>query len=148
VLEVLLELQQEMRLTYLLISHDLSTIAAFSDEVAVMYLGLIVETGTARQVLSAPAHPYTQALLSASLAPDPSARRQRHLLEGEIPSAIDVIAGCPFASRCPLAMDACRVARPTERPVTDHHRAACVRIDDSSNYLELAPLSERANVDQ
>jgi oligopeptide/dipeptide ABC transporter ATP-binding protein len=135
ILDLLDRLQTEYGLTYLLISHDLHMVSAHADRVAVMYLGEIVEAGPARMVFDAPQHPYTQALLSASLVADPKVRRERILLRGEIPSPIDLPSGCLFASRCALALDACRAERPAPRRLGDDHVAACIRIDDGTNQL-------------
>lgn len=140
VLHVLMELQQELGLTYLLISHDLATIAAYCDSVAVMYLGSIIEMGPAGRVFGDPQHPYTQALLSSSLPADPSVRLGRHVLEGEIPSSIDLPRGCLFASRCPLVREDCLPERPAFRTVSPGHVAACVRIDDGTNRIPQAPI--------
>ncbi|MBX3030932.1 MAG: ABC transporter ATP-binding protein [Chloroflexi bacterium] len=145
ILTLLDTLQQERGLTYLLISHDLHMVAAHADQVAVMYLGRIVETGPAREVFEHPEHPYTQALLSATLSADPTVRPSRILLQGEIPSPIDLPPGCLFASRCPIALDACRTAPPEDRSVGPGHSAACIRIDDRTNRLRTArPAAPRA----
>lgn len=135
VLSLLRSLQQELGLTYMLISHDLLTISAYCDEIAVMYLGSIVEQGRASEVFRSPQHPYTQALLSAQLPADPSIMVDRIMLEGEIPSPVDLPQGCLFATRCPLAVEACRAGRPTAREVAGTHRASCIRIDDGSNFI-------------
>lgn len=135
VLALLADLQIRLRLTYLLISHDLFTIATFCHQVAVMYLGKIVEIGPARQVFDDPQHPYTQALLSASLPADPNVRRNRVILQGEMPSPFDLPSGCFFASRCPLVRDDCTRGHPAARSVSIEHSAACVRIDDGTNKL-------------
>lgn len=141
VLALLRELQQRLGLTYLLISHDLATVGAYCDEVAVMYLGAIVETGPAAAVFEDPQHPYTQALLSADLPPDPSVTVSRHPLEGEIPSPLDLPSGCLFSSRCPLVRDDCTGRHPDHRPASrvPGHSAACVRIDDRTNALPDRP---------
>lgn len=147
ILTLLDTLQQERGLTYLLISHDLHMVAAHADQVAVMYLGRIVETGPAREVFDHPQHPYTQALLSATLSADPTIRPSRILLEGEIPSPIDLPPGCQFASRCPIALDACRTAPPADRSVGPGHTAACLRIDDRTNQLRTTgPAAPRTAV--
>jgi oligopeptide/dipeptide ABC transporter ATP-binding protein len=135
VLSLLRNLQQELGLTYMLISHDLSTVSAYCDEMAVMYLGSIVEQGRASEVFGSPQHPYTQALLSAQLPADPSVTVSRVMLGGEIPSPVNLPAGCLFATRCPLAIDECRAARPEPRVIDGTHRAACIRIDDGSNFI-------------
>jgi oligopeptide/dipeptide ABC transporter ATP-binding protein len=138
VLELLRNLQKELGLTYLLISHDLATVSAYCDEMAVMYLGSIVEQGRASEVFRNPEHPYTQALLSAQLPADPTATVRRHVLGGEIPSPVNLPPGCLFASRCPIAVDECRTARPGYRTIAGSHRASCIRLDDGTNRLEAA----------
>jgi oligopeptide/dipeptide ABC transporter ATP-binding protein len=138
VLSVLDSLRRERHLTCLLISHDLHTISAHCDRVAVMYLGSIVEMGSAQQVFEDPQHPYTQALLSASLPADPTVPLDRVLLKGEIPSAIQLPGGCLFATRCPLAKAECLPARPAFRRASPGHLAACIRLDDSTNHIRLS----------
>ncbi len=135
ILTLLDTLQQELGLTYLLISHDLHLVSAHADQVAVMYLGRIVEQGPARRVFEDPQHPYSQALLSATLSADPTVRPSRILLQGEIPSPIDLPRGCLFASRCPIALEGCLEGPPAERFVEPEHRAACIRIDDGTNRV-------------
>lgn len=135
ILNLLDTLQQELGLTYLLISHDLHMVSAHADQVAVMYLGRIVEQGPAGRVFEDPQHPYTQALLSATLSADPTVRPSRILLEGEIPSPIDLPRGCLFASRCPIALDACRAEPPATRVVASDHSVACIRVADGTNRI-------------
>lgn len=135
ILRLLRSLQGELGLTYLLISHDLQTVAAYCDSVAVMYLGAVVESGPTRDVFAHPEHPYTQALLSASLPPNPRAKLQRILLQGEMPSPLNVPSGCRFRSRCPLARAECTLGRPEFRLTTPEHRVACVRVDDATNHI-------------
>jgi oligopeptide/dipeptide ABC transporter ATP-binding protein len=138
ILNLLRSLQDEFNLTYLLISHDLATVGAYCDEIAVMYLGSIVERGPAKQVFETPQHPYTQALLSADLPADPSATLQRHVLSGEIPSPVNLPTGCLFASRCPLVRDDCTQGPPAYRDAGGGQLASCVRLDDGTNRLTLA----------
>lgn len=138
VLALLRRLQEELGLTYLLISHDLATVSAYCDEMAVMYLGSIVERGRAAEVFADPQHPYTQALLSAQLPADPSVTVQRHMLSGEIPSPVNLPTGCLFSTRCPLVHDGCRAGRPVPRPVSGSHEASCVRLDDHTNILPVS----------
>lgn len=138
VLALLRSLQQELGLTYLLISHDLATVSAYCDEMAVMYLGSIVERGRAADVFADPQHPYTQALLSAQLPADPSIAVQRVMLGGEIPSPVDLPPGCLFSSRCPIVRDECRRGRPDFRTVTISHEASCIRLDDGTNILPVS----------
>jgi oligopeptide/dipeptide ABC transporter ATP-binding protein len=138
VFAILTGLRQKLGLTYLLISHDLHSVSAYSDRVAVMYLGAIVEMGPAQRVFESPQHPYTQALLSASLPADPTVKVKRFVLSGEVPSSINLPTGCLFASRCPLVMDACRTRQPDQRATAADHLAACIRIDDGTNHIRTA----------
>jgi dipeptide transport system ATP-binding protein len=112
VLNLLAELQEELALAYVFISHDLSVVRHMADEVMVIYLGHIVEMGPRATIFSTPLHPYTRALLSATPVADPDARRERIILSGEAPSPIDPPKGCPFNPRCPLAFDRCRSEKP------------------------------------
>ncbi len=112
VLNLLADLQQQLNLTYLFISHDLSVVGHLCDRVAVMYLGRVVELAPRQTLFASPAHPYTQALLSAVPVPDPSALRQRIVLTGDMPSPTAPPPGCPFHPRCPKAMDICRTTPP------------------------------------
>ena len=131
VLNLLVRFQQERGLAYLLISHDLSVVEYLSDQVAVMYLGRLVEVGSREEVFSRPAHPYTRALLEAVPVADPRRRRERQPLLGETPSAVNPPAGCAFHPRCPFAVDACRGQVPELEPVGDGgHQAACIRKDE------------------
>ena len=140
-LSILSSLQEKLGLTYLLISHDLHTVGAYANRVAVMYLGAIVETGPAQAVFDNPQHPYTQALLSASLPADPTLRSNRFILKGEVPSSIDLPKGCPFASRCPLVTDDCLTGPPAFRVAGLEQIAACIRLDDASNKIQAATAS-------
>ena len=125
VLNLLNELQEDLRLTYLFISHDLSVVRHISDRIAVMYLGKIVELAAKREFFANPLHPYTQALLSAIPVPDPVSRREQILLEGDVPSPVDPPPGCPFHTRCPRAMERCKVEVPRFEDVGDEHFVAC-----------------------
>jgi oligopeptide/dipeptide ABC transporter ATP-binding protein len=135
VLAILSSLQQRLGLTYLLISHDLHSVSAYADRVAVMYLGAVVEMGPAQRVFEDPQHPYTQALLSAALPADPARRASRFVLSGEVPSPIDLPHGCLFASRCPLVVSDCLPAQPRFREAAPDHFAACIRLDDGTNKI-------------
>ncbi|MDR6754752.1 dipeptide transport system ATP-binding protein [Mycoplana sp. BE70] len=124
VLNLLMDLQKEMGLAYLFISHGLSVVRHIADEVMVMYLGRPVETGTAESVFAHPTHPYTAALLSATPVANPEGKRERIQLQGELPSPLKPPTGCPFNPRCWRATDECRQAMP---PVEGdaHHSYAC-----------------------
>lgn len=127
IVTLLEKLQEEIGLSYLLISHNLSLIKYLSPRIAVMYLGQIVETGPRDLLYKAPLHPYTQALLSAIPLPDPKQEREKKqiFLTGEIPSPTCRHKGCPFASRCPNAMEICREKKPELKEVVKGHYAAC-----------------------
>jgi oligopeptide/dipeptide ABC transporter ATP-binding protein len=127
IIDLLMELQKELAITYLFITHDLNTLRHLSHRTAVMYLGLIVEEGPTEAVFEEQRHPYTKALLSSVLYPDPETRRERFELKGEIPSPIDLPHGCYLASRCPLAMAECMAAIPPLIPVGDGRTSACIR---------------------
>ncbi|GAA0757273.1 dipeptide ABC transporter ATP-binding protein [Ideonella azotifigens] len=112
VLNLLADLQQQLGVAYIFISHDLGVVRHVADEVMVMYLGRCVERGPRDAVFDSPRHPYTRALLSATPTVDPALRRERIILKGELPSPIDRPSGCPFRTRCPLAFDQCAKAMP------------------------------------
>lgn len=116
ILNLLVELQEARNLTYLFISHDLSVVRHVADSVMVMYLGRVVEHGPRDALFAEPRHPYTQALLSATPAPDPSRAKTRIVLEGELPSPLDPPSGCALHPRCAHVMDICRRSRPELRP--------------------------------
>ena len=127
-LRLMLELRTERGLTYLFITHDLSLAWVIADRIAVMYLGKIVEIGPSAQVIGAPRHPYTQALVSVSPSPEPPApgeRAKRTILVGETPDAASIPSGCRFNTRCPLAFDRCRVEEPPLMDVGNGQQAAC-----------------------
>jgi len=120
IINLLTQLKDEFRLTYLFISHDLSVVEYISDRVAVMYLGEIVETGRSRELYETPLHPYTHALLSSIPSIDPSKKRTRIVLEGDVPSPVNPPPGCRFHPRCPVAMAICRTDSPRELDLAGH----------------------------
>lgn len=128
ILNLMVELQREMELTYLFISHDLAVVKHVSDRIAVMYLGKIVEFSQSQSIYESPLHPYTRALLSAIPVPDPLARNQRIILKGEVPSPENPPGGCAFHTRCPQVMAVCRRESPRLTSVSgidSDHRVAC-----------------------
>jgi len=128
VLNILKDLQHEFHLTYLFIAHNLSVVEHISDRVAVMYLGKVVEMTTREGLFRNPLHPYTQALMSAIPIADPTIKRDRIILQGDVPSPVNPPKGCRFHPRCPIAIDHCKVAEPLFREVSPNHSAACWRI--------------------
>ncbi len=129
ILNLLHELRQKRGVSIIFITHDLSTVAYFADRIAVMYLGRVVETGLTANVLKNPQHPYTKALLSVVPVPNPRLRRERVILQGETPNAVDIPSGCRFHPRCPMASDECKVTDPPYVLVDENHQAACLLIE-------------------
>lgn len=125
VLNLLKDLQKEFDLTYIFIAHDLGVVRHISDRVGVMYLGRLVEMADSDNVYGNPKHPYTQALLSAVPVPDPEHKKERVILEGDVPSPADPPTGCAFHTRCPMAMDICSQVRPEFREDEPGHYVAC-----------------------
>lgn len=125
IVNLLQDLQKELGLSLLFISHDLAIVEHMTHRVAVMYLGKVVEMGSRAQIFLNPMHPYTQALMSAVPVPDPKASRKRIMLKGDVPSPIRPPAGCHFHTRCPYAFDRCSVERPELRTAEDGHTRAC-----------------------
>ena len=131
VINMLMELQQKLNMTYLFIAHDLNVVRHISKRVGVMYLGSLVEICDASELYKNPLHPYTQALLSAIPIPDPNVSRSRHrvVLQGEVPSPMNPPKGCKFHTRCPYARDICREKRPETISVGADHTCACHKVE-------------------
>lgn len=125
IINLLAELQQQFGLTYLFISHAIPVIEHISTRIGVMYLGKLVEVGTSAQICLAPKHPYTQALLSAVPIPDPASKKQRVILRGDVPTPINPPSGCRFHTRCPIAVDRCKVEEPQLREVEEGRDVSC-----------------------
>lgn len=132
VLNRLVTLQEEMGLTYLLITHNVAAVRYVADRVAVMYLGLVAEVGPVREVLEHPLHPYTKTLLAALPQPDPRRRRVRYRMTGEVPTLVHPPPGCRFAPRCPFVVDRCRREEPELRVLPEYPRrqVACHRAEE------------------
>lgn len=129
ILNLLRGLQERRPLSYLLISHDISTVDSFSSRIAVMYRGRVVEAGPTNKVIDSPIHPYTQALLSARLSPNPDERLPHHPLIGDRPSPTEKRVGCPLVGRCPIEVEACKKDPIDLISVDMDHDVACIRID-------------------
>ena len=129
IINLLKDLQDQYKLTYLFISHDLSVVEHISDSVGVMYLGNLVEYGDTQDIFRNPLHPYTKALFSAIPVPDPNAKMNRIVLEGSIPSPANPPSGCKFHTRCPYATERCKVEAPCQREVEPGHYVVCHLFD-------------------
>lgn len=141
VLNLLLELQQQLHLTYLFVAHDLSVVKHISDRVAVMYVGKIVEMAPTEEIFDAPRHPYTAALLSAVPVADPRVRSQMTPLKGEVPSPANPPSGCYFHPRCPYVVDQCRTDPPPLEEISPQHYVSCHR----ARELQLVGLGQSAS---
>jgi oligopeptide transport system ATP-binding protein len=135
ILNLLRDIQRRFNLTYLFIAHDLAVVKHISDRVAVMYLGEIVEEADTEEIFLHPMHPYTQALLAAIPSAKPQAKRQHTKLEGDVPTPINPPGGCRFHTRCPIAIDECKVAKPPLIEITQGHRVACIRTEVSAERI-------------
>ena len=129
-LELLIDLQRQRGISYLYISHDLLAVSAISHRIAIMYLGRIVETGPASQIVAQQAHPYSRALMSAVLYPDPLEPLTGFILKGEIPTLTEHRNECPLVGRCPMAIERCGVEEPVLRYVDDDRETACFRAEE------------------
>ncbi|MGE3295608.1 MAG: ABC transporter ATP-binding protein [Geminicoccaceae bacterium] len=138
IVNLLLDLQDRLGLSYLFVAHDLSVVKHVSHRVAVMYVGKIVEIAPTRSLFARPRHPYTEALLSAVPVPDPRRRSQRIVLAGDVADPANVPPGCPFHPRCAYAVERCRVEPPALRELAPGHRASCHRAEE----LALAGVAE------
>lgn len=133
IVNLLQDLQERLGLTYIFISHDLSIVRHMSDQVAVMYLGRIVELAGKQEIYANPAHPYTRALMSAIPVPDPDteAHRQRIILSGDLPNPADPPSGCRFRTRCPIAIAQCSATDPPPHELSSGHWAKCIRLTEA-----------------
>lgn len=125
IVNLLKDLQQKLKLTFLFIAHDLSVVQHFCDRVAVMYLGKIVELASSQELFKNPLHPYTKVLLASIPVPDPKVRKKRENLKGEIATTSRPLTGCHFHPRCSIAIDRCKIEEPPLREITPGHFAAC-----------------------
>jgi peptide/nickel transport system ATP-binding protein/oligopeptide transport system ATP-binding protein len=128
ILQLLEDLQSELNLAYLFVSHDIHTVEYISSHICVMYLGQIVEEGPAEQIIGNPQHPYTRALLSSTLSVDPRVKKERLLLGGEIPSATTLPAGCFLSGRCPIEMPECSLEPVPLHAYAADHKVACIKV--------------------
>jgi len=129
VLNLMMDLQEELGLAYLFVSHDLAVVEHIGHRVAVIYLGKIVEIAQKDALFEQPLHPYTQALMAAAPIPDPNVARERIVLQGDVPSPINPPSGCAFHTRCPFAFERCKVETPLLKPAADGRQVACHLVD-------------------
>jgi oligopeptide/dipeptide ABC transporter ATP-binding protein len=139
VLNLLMDLQDEFRLAYLFVSHDLGVVEHIGHRIAVMYLGKIAEVAPKRELFENPLHPYTQALIDAAPLPDPRAKRQRLVIEGDVPSPISPPPGCRFHTRCPFAVSRCRAEEPALRETSAGRFVACHLREDGNTGALVRP---------
>ena len=142
IVNLLKDLQDQFGLTYLFIAHDLSIVQHISDRVAVMYLGQIMELADRNELYTNPLHPYTVALLSAVPVPDPVIEEQREqiILTGDVPNPANPPTGCPFSTRCPLAIEICHQEKPAYQQVRPDHFVVCHRVDEAGSETGLPPI--------
>ena len=140
IINLLLDLKDEFGLSYLFIAHDLSVVRHISDKIAVMYLGRIVEFAERDAIFENPAHPYTQALLSAVPHANPRMRKERVILTGDVPSPIKPPSGCHFHTRCPVAEPICKTEEPVAREIKDGHWVTCHRYAESNDIIPMNQL--------
>lgn len=133
IINLLVKLKKEQKLTYMFISHDLSIVKHISDRIAVMYLGQIVELAPKDELFDNPFHQYTKALLSAIPVPDPKLKRNRIILKGDLPSPVDQPKGCKFNTRCPYAEDICKKQAPIYKEIKKEHFVACHKVKGENN---------------
>ena len=137
ILNLMKELQRRHKMTYVFVSHNLSVVKHLCDRIAVMYLGNVVELAKCQTLHDHPLHPYTAALIRAVPIPDPDQKEEIALLEGDIPSPINVPPGCPFATRCPNAQPCCKEKKPTLRDVGQGHMVACHLVSGENQGLDI-----------
>ena len=146
IINLLQDLQSKLDLTYLFVSHDLSVVQHIADRVGVMYLGRLVEVAEKKAFYAKPLHPYSQSLLAAVPVSDPSLRHKREILSGDVPSPANPPSGCPFHTRCPVAMPVCKEIVPRLIADDDGHEAACHRVHDPQKSLAIEQVDREAEL--